>query len=263
VPSPGGRGFGGSDHHTDPGRRWDWKRYLALVRRYSRNPIQPTYTKRVPTVAPLPRAARPARPASTAVLAGASVRGLSPWWSGIDASKRWRRGIWKVDFLVDGKVLWTDNVWPFAFRGGGGWDTRTVANGRHMLSLRVYGRGGYRARKPIPLRVVNPPLALTVAGATENGGVQGQLVLGVRPSEPVERVALYADGRPVSRDASAPYTLHWDSTTQAEGPHELLVYARGPNGRRAARVIPVVVANAKNVPASLWGPAVEHGVQAP
>jgi N-acetyl-anhydromuramyl-L-alanine amidase AmpD len=263
VPNPRGRGVGGIDHHTDPGKRWNWRRYMGLVRHYSKNPVRPSYTKRIPLVAPLPRAARPAPAARSAVVPGAAVRGVPHWWSGIDAAKRWRRGVWKVDFLVDGKRLWTDNVWPFAYRGGRGWDSRTVANGRHMLSLRIYGRRGYRARKQIPVRVVNPPLALAVAGASANGAVQGELVLAVRPSERVERVALYADGKPVSRDASPPYTLRWDTRAQAEGPHELLVYARTANGRRAARALPVVVANATDVPASLWGPTVDHAVVEP
>lgn len=263
VPSPRGRGFGGIDHHTDPGGGWNWQRYLTLVRLYSRNPVQPAYTRRVPKVAPLPRAARPPAPAPTAVVAGATVRGVPHWWSGIDASRRWRRGIWKVDFLVDGQTLWTDSVWPFAFRGGRGWDSRTVPNGRHMLSLRIYGRRGYRARKQVPIRVANPPLALAVTGALANGAVRGEVVLGVRPSQRVARVALYADGRPVSRDASRPYALRWSTEGLAEGPHELLVYARTANGRRAARTIPVVVANAPDVPASLWGPAVDHAVLEP
>ncbi|HXH87557.1 MAG TPA: N-acetylmuramoyl-L-alanine amidase [Gaiellaceae bacterium] len=258
VPNPRGPGVGGVDHHTDPGRHWNWERYLGLVRLYSKNPVQPTYSKRIPKVAPLPRSARPAGSARTAVLPGAAVRGISHWWSGIDAGKRWRRGVYKVDFLVDGERLWTDNVWPFAFARGRGWDTRTVANGRHMLSLRIYGRGGYRARKQIPVRVVNPPLALAVTGALENGAVRGELVLEVRPSQQVARVALYADGKPVSRDASPPYSLRWDTTDQAEGPHELLVYARAANGRRAAETLPVVVANASDAPASLWGPPVDH-----
>ena len=263
VPSPRGRGFGGIDHHTDPGARWNWERYMTLVRLYSKNPVRPTYTRRVPKVAPLPQSARPTTPARAAVVAGATVRGVPRWWSGIDASRRWRRGIWKVDFLVDGRTLWTDNVWPFAFRGGRGWDSRTVPNGRHMLSLRIYGRRGYRARKQVPIRVANPPLALAVTGALENGAVRGAVVLGVRPSERVARVALYADGTPVSRDGSPPYALHWNTEGLAEGPHELLVYARAANGRRAARAIPVVVANASDVPASLWGPAVGHAVLEP
>jgi N-acetyl-anhydromuramyl-L-alanine amidase AmpD len=262
VPSPRGRGFGGIDHHTDPGARWNWRRYMTLVRLYSQNPVQPTYTRRVPKVAPLPPAARP--PASSrAVVAGSTVRGVPRWWSGIDASRRWRRGIWKVDFLVDGRVLWTDNVWPFAFRGGRGWDSRTVPNGRHMLSLRLYGRRGYRARKQVPIRVANPPLALAVTGALAHGAVRGEVVLGVRPSERVARVALYADGKAVSRDASPPYALRWSTEDVAEGPHELLVYARAANGRRAAHTIPVVVANASDVPASLWGPAVDHAILEP
>ncbi|MBI5368192.1 MAG: N-acetylmuramoyl-L-alanine amidase [Planctomycetes bacterium] len=32
VPDPDGSGYGGVSHHTDPGPRWDWAHYMALVR---------------------------------------------------------------------------------------------------------------------------------------------------------------------------------------------------------------------------------------
>jgi N-acetyl-anhydromuramyl-L-alanine amidase AmpD len=62
VSAPGG-GVGGSDHHTDPGRHWDWHRYMALVRRFAKDPQRPAYTRRIPHVAPLPlrRGRSPAR----------------------------------------------------------------------------------------------------------------------------------------------------------------------------------------------------------
>ncbi|NUT55833.1 MAG: Ig-like domain-containing protein, partial [Thermoleophilia bacterium] len=78
--------------------------------------------------------------------------------------------------------------------------------------------------------------------------LRGAVAVAVTPSYPVRRVVLYVDGVPVSRDASPPYRLHWDSTGAAEGPHELLVYARTAGGRRAARVVPVVVANGELPP---------------
>ena len=34
VPAPGG-GRGGASHHTDPGPRWNWSRYLRLVRSFA------------------------------------------------------------------------------------------------------------------------------------------------------------------------------------------------------------------------------------
>ncbi|MBA3348477.1 MAG: Ig-like domain-containing protein [Actinobacteria bacterium] len=166
-------------------------------------------------------------------------------------SKRWRRGIHRVDFFVDGRLLYTDRVYPFAFRGGAGWNTRTVADGSHLLSIRVHGRRGYRARKTIPVRVDNPPIALALGGIGDHGAVRGDVALTVRASEPVERIALYVDGRPVSRDGSAPYTLHWNSENAEEGPRDLLVYARARSGRRVALTVPVVVANAGDLPQSL------------
>lgn len=257
VPHPSGRGFGGINHHTDPGPHWDWKRYIALIRHYTEEPVLPRYVDvlpNMPPAPPLPGAAPAAaqKPASVVVPNG-SVEGVAKWWSGIDAAKRWRRGIHRVDFFVDGKLLWTDRVWPFAFRGGKGWDSRTVANGRHMLAIRVHGRKGYRARRAIPIRVENPPMELVVNGISAGAALSGAVTIGVQPSEPIERVALYVDGEPVSRDSSRPYQLQWETTASAEGPHEVVVYARGPKGRRAARVFPIVVANADDVPSSLWG----------
>lgn len=262
VPNPYVRGlYGGVDGHTDPGRHWKWAHYMALIHRDARHPKQPRYVRRMriapspapPSIAP-GAAARTIRP--SVVDRGATVKGNALWWSGIDASRRWRRHIHKVDFLVDGRRLWTDHTWPFAFRGGRGWNTRTVANGRHMLAIRAYGRRGYRVRKRIPLRVTNPPMQLSIAGASHGSGLLGLATIGVRADEPVRRVALYVDGRPVSRDGDAPYNLRWDTTTTTDGPHELLIYARGVGGRRAAEQIPVVVANAGDVPVSLrlaWG----------
>jgi N-acetyl-anhydromuramyl-L-alanine amidase AmpD len=268
VPSPNGRGRGGADHHTDPGRHWRWRRYMALVRHFAKDPVRPRYVKRLPTLPPappLPAAAAVSKPRTSVVTPGARLRGTAKWWSGIDAAKRWRRGIHRVDFFVDGRLLWTDRVWPFAFRGGAGWNTRTVADGRHLLSIRVHGRRRYRARRTIAVRVDNPPIKLSIGGLGAHGAVRGEVALTVRASERVGRVALYVDGRAVSRDARPPYTLHWNSETATEGPRELLVYARARSGRRAARAVPVVVANADDLPRSLdlaLG-GVPHGPAAP
>jgi hypothetical protein len=75
----------------------------------------------------------------------------------------------------------------------------------------------------------------------------------VRASEHLDRVALYVDGRPVSRDRSAPYDLEWDTTQEHEGLHSLLVYARGDHGHRAVLRLPMIVANASTFPPALAG----------
>src|SRR5918994_1550318 len=248
VPHPSGRGVGGIDHHTDPGRKWNWKRYMALVRRFAKNPVKPRYTRRIPKVAALP--AQKPRPKPSVVRPGAVVKGVALW--DVPRVRRlWGRGVYRVEFFVDGKLRWRDRVGPFAFARGRGWDTRTVPNGRHLLTAKVYGRRGYRMLRRYPVRVNNKPIELGLEGVTPEGGARGDVTVGVEPSYPVKRVVLYVDGRPVSRDGSKPYRLHWDSTAAAEGPHELLVYARTAGGRRAAAHVPVVVANAGDLPPSL------------
>lgn len=288
VPNPYHAGwFGGSDGHTDPGMYWNWAHYMHLVRYYAEHRVLPKFVQRMSVlpdrpvpdrgtfrvphlgtvrdfvtrtvvhaahagVTPLGRAAA----ARSTVDRNASVHGRALWWSGIDGSTQWRRHIWKVDFLVDGKTLYTDHTWPYSFHRTAGWNSRSVGNGRHMLTVRAYGARHYRVRKSIPVRVVNPPLRIEITGATPGSAVNGMLELGASTNERVDRVTLYVDGKPVSRDASRPYRLLWDTTAATEGQHTLLVYARGT--RRAALTIPVVVANAAEYPATLARNWVTH-----
>jgi hypothetical protein len=168
---------------------------MRLIRHYTEHPHPPRYVKRLPNLPPAPPLPTRAAPRPSVVVPGARLRGVARWWSGIDAAKRWRRGIHRVDFYVDGRLLSTDRLWPYAFRGRPGWDTRTVANGRHMLSLRAHGRRGYRARRSIPVRVANPPMRLRIGGLADHDPVRGDVVLPVRPTGRVERIALQRPAR--------------------------------------------------------------------
>jgi len=236
------------------------------VRAYAIHPEQPHYVRWM-QIEPSPdEPPAPSRPVvrRSVVDRHATVRGAALWWSGITGAQHWRRRISRAEFFVDGRRLWVDHTWPFAFDGHTGWDSRTVANGRHMLVVRGVGKRGYRSRRSIPIRVANPPMRLALSGSATNGGVQGVATIGVHADEPVSRVALYADGRSVSRDATAPYQLRWDTQGEAEGSHDLVVYARGRGGRRAAVTMSVAVANAPDVPVSLqlaWGGSLDERVE--
>jgi N-acetyl-anhydromuramyl-L-alanine amidase AmpD len=286
VPNPNRPGwYGGVDGHTDPGPYWKWAYYLHLVRYYAAHPVRPKFVQRMTLLpdAPIPHRtgalrtffsrtvvhathvavtplARSTAGRST-VARQATVHGNALWWSGVSSSTRWRRHIWKVDFLVDGKTLYTDHTWPYSFHRTIGWNSRAVANGRHMLTVRVYGTHHYRVRKSIPIRVGNAPLRVGVTGASSGGAVSGVLELGANVSERVDRVTLYVDGKPVSRDASRPYRLRWNTTTASEGAHTLLVYARGIH--RAASTVPVVVANAPQFPSTLRAVESSFGAVSP
>jgi hypothetical protein len=237
---------------------------MKLVRFYAQHPVLPRFVHAMTLHdSPVPQATRAPVARRPYVDRNRTLRGEVLWWSGIDAWRRARKHIWKVEFLVDGKVLYTDHTWPFSFHRTVGWNSRTVPNGRHMLTVRAYGTHRYRTRKRIPVRVANPPLRLRVIGAVSGGAVQGVLRLGARANGPVDRVVLYADGKPVSRDATAPYSLVWDTTTASEGDHELVLYARDRHGHRAELRLPVVVANAPAFPDALSRNWVTHHVVVP
>jgi hypothetical protein len=97
-----------------------------------------------------------------------------------------------------------------------------------------------------------------IAGAVNGGAVNGLLHLSATVNAPATRVVLYADGKPVSRDDTAPFTLTWDTRSQVEGEHELMVYARDAHGHRAALQLPVMVANTPTYPAALSRNWVTH-----
>ena len=256
IRHPSGRGWGGVDHHTDPGPYWNWARYLRLVRFFATHPQRPRFrvvrplrpafaTRRLVSLRavrkPLERRVRcgfRASVHSTTLYTGQAVAGLVPW-----RAKACGRRIHRVDFFVDGRLKWVDREAPFRFARGRGWNSTVAANGWHTLSLRGYGAHGHRVRKRIRVRVENRLFTVLAAGVAHGQAVAGTLAVRGRVNVAAKRVALFVDGRFVARDSTPPYRLRWDSTTAANGPHVLQLWSEARDGRRATRTIPFLVAN--------------------
>ncbi len=229
VPAPGG-GFGGSGHHTDPGPRWNWNRYLTLVRAYAK--VGPTLS--VETELP-----------------GTSLTGIVPWRARVEG------GVRSVEFVVDGEVVWTDRRAPFAFGGGRGLNTVPLGNGRHVLELRAYGDGTRHDITRRTIQVANRAFSLTTAGARPWTKVKGTLNLRARVwNAKAAHVTFRLDGKARSVDRRAPYGLRLGTTRLRDGKHVLEVVARAVDGRVASRRIPVVVSNRAVAPKRRVAPPV-------
>jgi hypothetical protein len=214
VPAPGG-GTGGSSHHTDPGPNWDWERYLRLVRRSAG--FEPL------SVTPL--------------LPSGPLRGVIPWQA------RTSGGISRVEFSINGRVVWIDRRAPFAYAGGRGLNTTKLGNGRHLLEVHgIAGPGRYDiARKTIV--VDNKAFALTSAGARPWTRLRGTVRLRVRPwGSRAASMTLRVDGRRHAADRRAPFIFSWNTKRAKPGKHVLEVIARAVDGRVARRRIPIVIA---------------------
>lgn len=216
VPGPRG-GRGGASHHTDPGRYWNWDEYLRLVRHYASGQA----TLRVePRLAPGP------------------LRGIVPWRAHTAG------GVRRVEFVVDGQLLWEDRRAPFAFAGGRGLNTTRLGNGAHVLELRAYGDGTRHDVARRRVVVGNRAFDLTTSGARHWGRARGVVSLqarvwGAKAASVVARV----DGDRLAVDRRAPYRFSWDSRRRRDGKHVLTFVARSVDGREARRRIVVVVSN--------------------
>jgi N-acetyl-anhydromuramyl-L-alanine amidase AmpD len=220
VPDPAtGAPAGGSDHHTDPGPYWNWKLYMRLVRHYA-FPVQ-------------------LHVRSTSLFQGQTVAGIVPWRV---ATKGARAG--RVDFIVDGEVIWRDHRPPFSFGGGHGLNTTQLKNGNHVLVARAVGPDHAVGTTRVVVGVRNHVFAVTTSRLEPWQKVHGALVvranvLGARTTG----LGLYVDGKVVSRDRRPPYRLIWNTHRVGDGRHTLTVAAEAIDGRVARRRLVVVVKN--------------------
>lgn len=206
---------GGASGHTDPGPRWNWNRYLALVKRFA-------------------RAAEPLQVA-TSVRRGDVVDGLVPW-----SVKG--KGLTRVEFAVNGRVLWKDSRAPFSFLRGRGLNTVGLGNGRHVLEVRAFGTYGRRRSLAVPVVVRNRDFHLTTAGARPWTKRRDLIRLRTRVwGARARQLVFKVDGRVRATDPKGPYLFAWNARKAKPGKHVLELVAVSVDGRRASRRIPIVV----------------------
>lgn len=224
VPAPGG-GSGGSAGHTDPGPRWQWSRYLALVRRYAG--VQKL------SVAP--------------VVPAGPLRGIVRWRAKTTADIR------RVEFSIDGRVVSVDRRAPFEFR------LNTTRLDNRPYRFRVYGIAGPGRYDIAGTTVVvdNRTFSLTSAGARAWTKVRGPVRLRVRPwGAKAARMTFSVDGRTRAVDRRAPFVFSWSAAKAKPGKHVLEVRATAVDGRTATRRIPLVVPRPKPRPKPLPTPTI-------
>jgi N-acetyl-anhydromuramyl-L-alanine amidase AmpD len=214
---------GGSDHHTDPGPYWNWKLYMRLVRHYA-FPVQ-------------------LRVRSTTLYRGQTVTGIVPWRVAAKGGK-----VERVDFIVDGEVIWSDHRAPFSFAGGRGLNTTQLSNGDHVLVVRAIGADGTSAATRLVVNVRNHVFAVTTSRLEPWQKVHGALTVRANVfGAQTDGIGLYVDGKVVSRDRTAPYRLTWNTHKVGDGKHTLTVAAEAADGRVAKRKLVVLVTNRRPV----------------
>jgi len=221
VPDPFHRGrFGGWAHHTDPGKTWNWTRYLGYVRDYLRGsePPPPAFDVTIPGIE-----------------LAARLRGTVLW--DVETTGEVPD---HMDFLVDGVVRTTARADPFELE----WDTLAETNGRHVLTVHAVSATGRTADASAVVFVVNPPLPPTITGETVTDGqtASGTLHWEVTATGRIDRVEFLVDGLFRDVEFTPPYAFDWDTTEETPGPHTLTARVVGVNGKAASVTVTVTVA---------------------
>jgi hypothetical protein len=215
---------GGFSHHTDPGKYWDWPRYMAYLRSYARGLVPPLPVFDVTT---------------TGVAFGQTVTGVARFEAAPAGEPADH-----VDLLVDGRMVETLRAPPFVLAGGA-WDTTLVRNGRHALTAHAVANDGRVADASVVVTVANPAVKIANEGFVEGQLVSGTVRWAPKITGAPARVDFLVDGAVRATLTQRPFAVDWDTTREPDGPHVSVVQAFRSDGKLlASRRAGVSVTNA-------------------
>jgi len=210
---------GGFAHHTDPGRQWNWTRFMSYVRSYARGATPPPLPLDVTT---------------NLRLLQTLTRGVR--WQAFPLGAEPDR----VEFVVDGQLRETVRAAPYVFSSGA-WNTAWERNGRHVVKARVVAVDGRVATASALVMTRNRLPRVTALNLVDGDTVSGLVEVEATVTPAPQRVQLLVDGVVRGTATAAPYRFEWDTTAEPAGPHRLTVRAvvrgYGVSGRSASVVV--------------------------
>lgn len=160
------------------------------------------------------------------------------------------QSVTKVEFYDGTTLLGTSTTAPYAL----GWNTVGQADGAHTLSAKAYdslSRVGTSA--PVVVNVDNTPPSTALTSPAPGAFLKGSVVLAASATDPhtVSKVEFYDGTTLLGTDTSSPYTLSWNTVSQAGGAHSLTVKAYDSLGNVAtSSAVGVIVDN--TAPTVTW-----------
>ncbi|TLY50406.1 MAG: carbohydrate-binding protein CenC [Gammaproteobacteria bacterium] len=134
-------------------------------------------------------------------------------------------GVSKVEFYIDGTLNATDTTSPYSTTV----DSTTLANGSHNLVAKAYdaaGNVGTSTTVAFSVSNTTPDTTPPTVSASESG-TSGTITLSASASDNVgvSKVEFYIDGTLNATDTTSPYSTTVNSTTLANGSHNLVAKA--------------------------------------
>lgn len=149
--------------------------------------------------------------------------------------------ITKVEFKVDGVLLDEATAAPFSYT----WDSTTVADGDHAISVDVTNDASVTTSDSITVHVDNTAPTVQITDPADAAIVTDTTVITATATDnnSVASVRFQIGNTLDVTDNSAPYSLNWDTTLVANGVYTITATATDLVGMQSTDKIDVIVAN--------------------
>jgi hypothetical protein len=168
---------------------------------------------------------------------GGQVSGVVP----IDIESSDNVGVVRVELYVNGQLIATDELPPFAFA----WDTTGKADGSYSLRVQaVDAAGNRRESQPVTVTVGNDSAAPTIGsfnltdGMSLSGGRQ-TIKVSATDNQSVAKISLSIDGKEVSIAYGSSLRYNWNTRKVASGAHSVTVRVTDNTGNVTTRSVTV------------------------
>jgi hypothetical protein len=167
---------------------------------------------------------------------GGRVSGVVP----VDVKASDNVGVTRADFYVNGQLVATDSLAPFAFA----WDTTTKADGSYTLSVQAQDAAGNRGVSPsVAVTVGNDSSPPTITSFSLTDGMKLATKQTVKVSasdnQGVAKIALVVDGKEVAVTSGSSLSYNWNTNKLAPGAHTVTVRVTDKSGNVTSKTVTV------------------------
>lgn len=175
--------------------------------------------------------------ASIASPTGGRVSGVVP----VDVNASDNVGVTRADFYVNGQLVASDNLAPFAFA----WDTSIKTDGSYTLSVQAFDAAGNRGTSPsVAVTVGNDTTAPAISSFNLTDGMtispsKQAVSVSATDNQGVAKISLVIDGKEVAVAYGSSLNYSWNTRKLAKGTHSVSVRVTDNAGNVTSRTVTV------------------------
>ena len=168
---------------------------------------------------------------------GGRVSGVVP----VDVQQNDNVGVTRVEFYVNGQLVATDALAPFAFA----WDTTGKTDGPYNLSVQAIDAAGNRGTSPtVAVTLGNDSTAPTIGSfnLTDNMRVsrnRQSIKVSATDNQSVAKISLSIDGKEVAVVYGGSMDYSWNTRNVAPGSHQVSVRVTDNSGNVTTKTVTV------------------------